>query len=763
MLRLIIIFVLICSVVADDKQKAELTIKEIMSKDWVGVLPSSIRWAKNSSGVYFRGKEENGNDLYMADATSLKIKPVDTTEQNGKLNPQKTKKVYTKNGDIYLVDLQKKTTKQLTKTVANENRAYFSSDQEIVFSKDQNLYSWSLETNSYEQITHFVKGNEPSPVNDKKDLAQEWLKKQQLELVETLRETTKVKDSKEKEHPALRKIYTNNRSLQNIKLSPNKNYVTFRLQKQGKAKPTLVPNYTTKSGYTKNISARNKVGTVISSSQMGIFNRQKNKVYFIDTAQIPGIKDHPQHLKDRQELRKVIIHGPFWSESTCVVVILALDNKDRWIMQLNPADGKLTLLDRQRDEAWIGGPGIGGWRWNSGNIGFIPKTPLLWFQSEETGYSHLYLYNLETNEKTQLTSGNFEIYSPKISKDTKHWYFTANKTHPGERHLFRMPIMGGKLTQITTMRGNNETYISPDESKIAIRHSFCNKPWELYLMDNKPGATAYQITNSTTKEFRSYPWRAPQIVTFPNRHGKNVYARLYESKQPTSSKKPAVIFVHGAGYLQNAHKWWSLYYREYMFHNLLVDHGYTVLDIDYSGSAGYGRDWRTAIYRHMGGKDLSDQVDGAKFLIEKCGIDSNRIGIYGGSYGGFITLMAMFKEPEVFKAGAALRSVTDWAHYNHPYTSNILNIPHEDEEAYKRSSPIYFAEGLKGALLICHGMLDDNVQFQDVIRLVQRLIELEKDNWELAVYPLERHSFIGPKNWRDEYMRIFQLFEKHLK
>ncbi len=200
-----------------------------------------------------------------------------------------------------------------------------------------------------------------------------------------------------------------------------------------------------------------------------------------------------------------------------------------------------------------------------------------------------------------------------------------------------------------------------------------------------------------------------------------------------------------------------------MFHNILVDNGYTVLDIDYRGSAGYGRNWRTGIYRFMGGKDLSDQVDGAKYLVDELKIDPDRIGIYGGSYGGFITLMGLFTSPGTFKAGAALRSVTDWAHYNHGYTSNILNTPVQDSIAYRKSSPIYHAEGLKDHLLILHGMIDDNVQFQDVVRLAQRLIELEKDNWEFAVFPVERHGFVEPSSWTDEYKRIYNLFQEHLQ
>ncbi len=200
-----------------------------------------------------------------------------------------------------------------------------------------------------------------------------------------------------------------------------------------------------------------------------------------------------------------------------------------------------------------------------------------------------------------------------------------------------------------------------------------------------------------------------------------------------------------------------------MFHNFLADNGYTVLDIDYTGSSGYGRDFRTGIYRHMGGKDLSDQVDGAKLLVDKYNINPKHIGIYGGSYGGFITLMAMFNEPDVFAAGAGLRSVTDWAHYNHGYTSNILNEPYNDENAYQLSSPINFAAGLKGHLLMCHGMVDENVHFQDIIRLSQRLIELKKENWELAVYPVEDHGFEQPSSWRDEYSRIYKLFQDNLK
>ena len=164
----------------------------------------------------------------------------------------------------------------------------------------------------------------------------------------------------------------------------------------------------------------------------------------------------------------------------------------------------------------------------------------------------------------------------------------------------------------------------------------------------------------------------------------------------------------------------------------------------------------------MGGQDLSDQVDGRTYLINEQGIDPSKVGMYGGSYGGFITIMALLNEPGKFKCGAAIRSVTDWFHYNHEYTTNILNYPSSDPDAYKKSSPIYFAENLEDRLMMLHGMVDDNVQYQDVVRLSQRFIELGKRDWDLVGYPVEPHGFKKASSWTDEYRRIFEMFNEEL-
>ena len=579
--------------------------------------------------------------------------------------------------------------------------------------------------------------------------------------------------NKNLEKKQLRIIQIGDRNVQGLMVSPDSRFVCYRLTKIAvDAKTTIVPSYVTETGFTTEIMGRTKVGATPNNAEYFIYDREKDTVLAIKTDSLAGIRDLPGYMKDYPQkfeqktknppLRAVTIGNISWSPkgTHAVIDMHAQDNKARWLMMFDTATEKLKLIDRQRDEAWIGGPGTT--TFGGGNTGWVNEN-VFWFQSEATGYSHLYTMNIQTGERKALTSGKYEVQQVQLSKDKKYFYITTNEVHPGEQQFYRLPVDGGKAERITTMTGANQVIISPDEKYIAILYSYSNKPWELYLQENKPGGKLEQVTTKAmSDEFKSYAWRDPELITFAARDGGQVYARLYKPSTPAPGK-PAVLFVHGAGYLQNAHKWWSSYFREYMFNNLLTDNGYYVMDIDYRGSAGYGRDWRTGIYRHMGGKDLDDNVDGANYLVKTFGVDPKRIGMYGGSYGGFMTLMALFTTPDVFAAGAALRPVTDWANYNNGYTSNILNEPYNDSLAYRKSSPIYFASGLKSHLLICHGMIDVNVHFQDAVKLTQRLIELGKDNWEIAPYPMEDHGFVEPSSWTDEYKRIFNLFEITLK
>jgi len=777
----------------------KLTVEKIMQDPkWIGASPSDPYWSADGKYLFFKwnpGRSPDDSIYYITredhhpQKAAYTLQQAATPANSPGYNTSHSAYTFSREGDIFWVDIKSNKEKRITLTIDKESNPVFSfHDTRIVYTRNDNLYSWEIATGVTEQLTNFQRTSSPDEKKDTLTQQEKWLQTDQLQQFDVLKSRKKKKDladsiNKTREPRPLKLIYIDDRSLTNLVISPDGRFITYRLSKRpSDGKSTIVPSYVTGSGFTRDIPGRTKVGAPQPAYSSYIFDTQKDTVIAIATHDIPGITDRPDYTKDYPDTthknptpRQVIINGPYWSEkgTHAVVDIRSQDNKDRWLMLLGASTGKLTPLDRQRDEAWVAGPGIGS-TFGGGNCGWIDENTF-WFQSESSGYSHIYKVDVTTDVKTPLTSGHYEVLQATLSRDKKLFYITTNEVHPGEQQFYRLPVAGGKAERITTLTGANQVTLSPDEKQLAILYSYTNKPWELYLQDNKPGSQPRQITGMAMSEaFKAYSWRDPQVITFQARDGATVYARLYQSgtSSPSSSNTspvtasnlhPAVIFVHGAGYLQNAHKWWSSYFREYMFNNLLADNGYTVLDIDYRGSAGYGRDWRTGIYRHMGGKDLSDQVDGVKYLVEHEGVDPKRIGIYGGSYGGFITLMALFTEPDVFTAGAGLRSVTDWAHYNHGYTSAILNEPFDDSLAYHRSSPIYFAEGLKGHLLMCHGMVDENVHFQDIVRLTQRLIELHKDNWELAVYPLEDHGFVEPSSWTDEYKRIFRLFETWLK
>jgi len=782
-----IILVLLIASSSYAQQLAPLTVEKIMrDPKWIGVAPTNLNWSEDGKQLYFNWNPDKnaGDSLYAISLTNKIPQKVSATVRRslpspfGSYNRMHSKKVFEKNGDLFLLDIPTGKVNQITNTLDRESNVVFSHDEKkIVFSTNGNLFSWEIPTGTFAQLTDFKKGTKkPEP---KLTEQEKWLKADQLAYIEVLKQRSENKKATDKMQKADRpnrpkEIYLDEKNIDNIQLSPDQKYVTYRLTKNANTKSAIVPSYVTASGFTEDLQARTKVGGAQNASEFFVYDILKDTVLAMKTNDIPGIFEVPEFTKDypakqpkddkaakevKPEPRPVTISGLTWSANgkNNVIVIRSQDNKDRWIMSLDMATQKLKLIDRQHDEAWIGGPGTGFFGANP--LGWVNDNTV-WFQSEESGYSHLYTYDVASGKKQALTSGKYEVQSVELSMDKNSFYIITNEVHPGEKHFYKVPVTGGKAEKLTSMTGAHEVTLSPDEKWMAYRYSYSNKPWELYIQETKAGAKPQQITSSLTNEFKSYAWRDPEVTTFKARDGADVYTRVYRPANPNGA---AVVFVHGAGYLQNAHKWWSNYFREYMFHNLLADKGYTVLDLDYRASAGYGRDWRTGIYRFMGGKDLTDHVDGVNWLVSNYTIDPKRIGIYGGSYGGFITLMGMFTTPDVFAAGAALRPVTDWAHYNHGYTANILNIPAADSIAYAKSSPIYHAEGLKGHLLICHGMVDVNVHFQDAVRLQQRLIELGKDNWELAAYPVEDHGFMEPSSWTDEYKRILKLFEEHLK
>jgi dipeptidyl aminopeptidase/acylaminoacyl peptidase len=803
----------------------------------VGEPPSGVRWAPDSSRVFFSwqkpGEDRAQNYSVARDGSDLRLVSAEEQRQpqapSGRLDRAKKRMLTAEGGDIVIYDVATNARRLLVRTgVAESNPRWARNDTAVTFMRDNNLYLMSLDAAASSpaeiQLTDIVPAaGEAQPAAQAAATArgagggrggigggiqgargggdqsltesQRILQQQELTLIEVLKRRAEQGGrggmgavggrrggaggpggpAGPPPTPIARFQPAVRQSLADLQLSNDENFVYIGINERPEiaARQQDVPNFVTMSSYPEMISGRSNVGDSQSRRFLAILDLKQNKSVWADATAFAG-NERPIKTGDAPVPRILNWGMPEWSDdgSRYVIGVRSQDNKDRWFVTVDPATGKANILDSIHDDAWLRegtvASGTGGGFGGGGGVAWLPDNKRFLFMAEKDGWMHIYSFDMTAAQPAakQLTSGKWEVSSARLSNDRTKICFSSTEVHPGERHFYTMSVDGGPWTRITTMTGSNEVTVSPDEKNLAVIYSYSTKPPELYLMPFTPGAQAKQITTTPIEEWRAFKWIDPKVITYKARGGADVYARLFTPEMigaKRDPKRPAVVFVHGAGYLQNAHKYWSTYYREYMFHNLLASRGYVVLDPDYRASSGYGRDWRTAIYENMGGKDLDDVVDGAKYLVTAEKVDPKRIGVYGGSYGGFITLMALFKAPDVFAAGAALRPVTDWSHYNHGYTAAILNTPQNDFEAYKRSSPIYFAEGLKGHLLICHGMVDTNVFFQDTVRLMQRLIELRKENWEVAPYPMENHSFTEETSWADEYKRILKLFEGDLR
>jgi dipeptidyl aminopeptidase/acylaminoacyl peptidase len=744
----------------------DLSVASIMrGPELYGREPQQVRWSADGRWIYFMWNEpgtawQEPLAPYRVRAlagsrpervTRAHMDSVAPLLAGGRRSPDLARRVVSTGGDLWVVDEARGTARRLTQTTAVESDPSFdATGRRVFFIRENDVYSIDLDGGLVRQLTDVRAG--PAPRDEARAEGQRAaLERQQRELFESVRDRLRADSVGRAERSARdstrpKPLYlTAGERVTGVSVAPSGRALLITTTiPSDRGRTAIVPAWVTASGYTEELQARTKVGDATAGGRVAWMSLPRGEVRWLTTA--PADSTRPPAFATSLG----------WDDAGTRALVFAqsADFKTRWLHVVSADSGTLRTVDTLRDTAWTDGPcfGCGGWLADG----------RLWFVSEADGFAHLYTMRADGSERRQLTSGPWEVADVRLSRDRRAFWLTTSETSPFEQHLWRVSVDGGPRTRITTRRGAHDATPSPDEQWLADVFSQANRPPELFLVRARPNAEEMaQLTTSPTAEWLSHPWLHPEIVRVRASDGVEVPARLYRpadvGAQPNGA---AVIFVHGSGYLQNVHEWWSSYSREYMFHHLLASRGYVVLDMDYRGSAGYGRDWRTAIYRHMGGRDLQDQVDGARWLGERFGVPPERVGIYGGSYGGFITLMALFTEPRSFGAGAALRAVTDWAHYNHGYTGRILNLPQTDTLAYRQSSPIWFAQGLEDPLLMAHGMVDVNVHFSDIVRLTERLIELGKTGWELAVYPVEDHGFVRPSSWTDEYRRILAHFDR---
>ena len=768
-----------------------ITLDQAMAHpDWIGPPVESPWWSWDGRSIHYKLKRAGSplRDIYSQPVAGGAPVRIDEACQPTLDAPSpvfdraRTRMAFARNGDIFERDLRSGALTQVTRSAEDEADPQYAADgASLQFRVGADWFRWDPRERLVSPVALIVAGKDPAappPPDSLRDM--------QLRLMATLKRQDEDRKAQRAQDELARKtdptraaapVYLGDGlKIDGSSLSPNGRWllVVTSPKDADLGRIGKLPKYVTESGYEEFEDQRTRVGRNWPIAQsLKLVDLASGTVRDLSFDSLPGIATDPlaamraaqklDPLKGNRAVR-VVNEGDNsgaatirWSPdgSRLALQVRAIDNKDRWIAGVDFEQGALRPLHRLTDPAWI--------NWAFNDFGWLRDSRTLWYLSEESGHSHLYTL-VPGGKSRALTQGTWEASAVAWSPDGGTAYFVCNRARPGDYEVCAVPAAGGDVRELTALDGVEDFLPSPDGARLAVRHSDSYLPPQLAVVA-ATGGEALKLTDTRSAEFKARQWIEPQMVQVPSSHGAApVWAKLYRPATLEPGRKyPVVMFVHGAGYLQNVSDRYPNYFREQMFHNLLVQQGYVVLDMDFRGSEGYGRDWRTAIYRRMGHPELEDYVDGLEWMVAEHQGDRANVGIYGGSYGGFMTFMALMREPDRFKAGAALRPVSDWTSYNHEYTSNILNSPEVDPESYRISSPIEYAENLRGHLLIAHGMIDDNVFYQDSVRLAQRLIELKKDKWELASYPLERHSFVHPEAWYDEYRRIYELFEEALK
>lgn len=406
----------------------------------------------------------------------------------------------------------------------------------------------------------------------------------------------------------------------------------------------------------------------------------------------------------------------------------------------------------------------------------IPSPDGRWiaFLSDRDGWDHVYVMPASGGATTQLTHGPFEASRINWAPDSTRVAFDANSSdRPGSRHIVVADLRGGpdpsRLTTLTGGRGTNtEPVWSPDARTIAYQHTSPRDPADVWVTEASVPNEPVRVTESLPASIDRARLVEPRLVHYPSRDGQQVPAYLFAAEQLDRARlRPAIVWIHGDGVTQNFDGWHTRrdYAVYYSFHQYLAQKGYVVLAVDYRGSIGYGKAWRQGHYRDLGGRDYEDVAAGMDYLKTLGFVDTTRVGVWGLSYGGFMTLQALTVTPELFRCGINVAGVVDWRDWYRdpggPWIKGRMGSPEENAELYRRTAPIERLDRLVRPLLVLHGTSDVNVPFLESVRLVDVATKLGKP-LEFMMYPGEFHYFQRDHVLRDAWQRVERFFDRHL-
>jgi dipeptidyl-peptidase-4 len=399
------------------------------------------------------------------------------------------------------------------------------------------------------------------------------------------------------------------------------------------------------------------------------------------------------------------------------------------------------------------------------DLRFLEHSAQFLWSSERPGYRHLYLYGLDGAEVRQLTRGDWEVTELEAVDEAGGWvYFTGTREGPGQRHLYRVPLAGGEVRQLTRRTGKHDVQMAESGHAYVDSFSSGRQPTQVSVHDAGGKRLAWLSENAVSGDHPYAPYLAGHgdrvRGTLSARDGQSLHWQLMRPTDFDPGRRyPVIVRVYGGPTVQIVTDSWSW---KLLVEQFWVQQGYLVFTLDNRGVQHYGKAFQKPVYKRLGVVDTEDQLRGVEWLKQQGYVDGERIGVFGWSYGGYLTLMAMMQSPGTFAAGVAVAPVTDWALYDTHYTERYMGTPQADAEAYRLGDVLTYAGQLSDPLLLVHGMADDNVLFTHTTRLMESLQQAAIP-FELMTYPGGKHSLVGENIRVHVYRTITDFFNRHLQ
>ena len=689
-----------------------LSIDRILSKPSIaGVSPSSPAWSSDSRQLAFLWSESGspGREIYVVKSDGSGIRQI-TSKVEGKggvqmfvWSPNAKAIVYLRSGDLWQISLEDSKGERFTNTGGNKSNLKVSPNGRYAsFLLDGDL--WLFDLVSYE-----------------------------------LSQKTKVGV------PSISKVPLGRYNRPDVEIgsyvwggptyawSPDSRTIAVHYVDRRNMRKVPFPHYLGKETIANNVR-RGYPGDPNEYRTIGFLSVESGDLNLLDL---------PSPTENR-------IAGFSWSSNGRLLLDRESDSAtDRWLHTVNPVDGRLSEIWHDHRETRVYTSIASAWHSDGERVVFL---------SDLNDRYGLYLLTPGEDLPYLLTNKSFDVTgAPLINVSANRIFFQSNEPSPYERHVFYVPDEGGVSTRVTSTPGQHRPYPSPDGMRVALLHNSDLRPTELYLMDTRSELPESQITTSLNPEFIDISWAKPRYTTFKSQiDDHTLHARILEPANLKRGKKYPVIF--GPAYSNTVRNRWSGIIG--LLQQLMVQRGYIVVQVDVRGSTGYGREFREEFLMDFAGKDIEDLESAVKYLSTLPYIDLDRIGIWGSSYGGTLTIYSLFKKPGLFKAGVAGAAAVDPYFFGTDDVA-IVRRPQSHPEAFNRGA-LQYADNLEDHLLIIHGMQDHVVPFKTTVVLAEELIRLGKD-FDFVFAPGATHGWTRPNHYaRYLFGKLLTHFDRYL-